>query len=284
MAARLARDLESRAVLVSVGEAAGVFERLDPSRFQDGRRRRRHLRALADAYCFPETSSVRIETGDPAGKLIDVAEREDAELVVLASRLGADEDPPPLGQVARTLMARAPCPVAVVPPAAIPPLEPGGVRAVVCGVAGHETDLDVIRLAADLATRLGASLHAVHATLSRAQLAAVGKAAEMPSADEVRERSEHRLAAALAGAGASAHASVFPLPAVDALQTVAERERAGLVVVGSRAHRQQNDTQEGSVAGRLASDGSTTLVALPPGARLEPGSRHYAAIASWSKP
>ena len=173
----------------------------------------------------------------------------------------------------------APCPVVVVPPAAILPLEQGGIRAVVCGVAGDEADRDVLRLAADLASRLDASLHAVHAAPSRAQLAAVGKGIELPPDDEVRRRSERELAGAVDEAGVVASKSVLPLPAADALQRVADRERAGLVVVGSRARRQLGSTQQGSVASQLAGTGSTALVALPPGARLEPGSRHYEAIA-----
>jgi nucleotide-binding universal stress UspA family protein len=68
---------------------------------------------------------------------------------------------------------------------------------------------------------------------------------------------------------------VLSLPAAEALDRVAEEQRAGLVVVGSRGRSKLGSVLHGSVPTRLAAEGSTVLVVLPPAARLEPGSGHY---------
>lgn len=274
VAARLARDLDSRALLINVSEGGGHLSRLRPARVRRALETRKRLRALAEENCFPEGTGIRREAGDPADKLVAVANREDAELVVVAAR-GVQGPGALLGGVSSTLMGMAPCPVVVVPSGTVAPLDAESMRSVVCGVAGEETDLPLLRLAGDLAARLGGRLHAVHASPSRAQRAGIGGAPPLPPDDDLRRSAERRLALALEGAGVAASKRVLPLPAAHALNHVAREERAGLIVVGSRGRGKLGSTLQGSVPTLLAGEGATAVVVLPPGARLEAGSGHY---------
>jgi nucleotide-binding universal stress UspA family protein len=262
VAARLARDLGSRAVLVHVEE--------DPHkrplglrwpRLGRAHRRRKVLRATAEECCFPSDTTLELRRGDPTAELMAVAERQDAELVVVSARGRSTAGPALLGGTAGALMRSCPCPVVVVPTKAIPPLDAEGMRSVVCGVEGRETDVRALRLAADLATRLGGELHAVHAT-------------ESPE-DEVNAEAERTLTFALVQTGVEARRHVLAQPMHEALERVARQERGGLMVVGP-----PDFGGPAPLAIRLAAEGSTALVALPAEAELETGSGHYELTAS----
>jgi nucleotide-binding universal stress UspA family protein len=279
IAARLARDLDSKAILVHVAEAGGFLRRLPPARMGRTRRTRRSLTAVADEHCFPDGTDTLVKTGDAAKTLTAVADREDAELIVVAAGGQSTVSATLLGSVSSTLMRQAPCPVVVVPSDTIAPLDAQGMRPVVCGVAGEETDAVLLQLADDLANRLGGELHAVHAYDAGAMQAAV-PAATGPSLDaDPHESAEQRLALAFEQAGVDAEGSVLPLPAPEALERVAEQHNAGLIVVGSKGSSKLGSILHGSVPTELAAEGRTVIVVLPLGARLEPGSGHYEVVA-----
>jgi nucleotide-binding universal stress UspA family protein len=221
---------------------------------------RKLLKAIAEECCFPEDTELYLKRGEPATELLAVADEEDAELVVVSSGGSGYASAALLGGVTSALMRRSPCPLVVIPPRAIPPLDAEGMRSVVCGVEGRESDVRALRLAADLAARLGADLHAVHAHERR---------------DELDDSAERRLAFVLEQAGVEATAHVEPLPAEVALESVARQERAGLTVVGPPAGGEPSSALDGYVGFRLAADGGTALVVLPTEAELDLGSGHY---------
>jgi nucleotide-binding universal stress UspA family protein len=262
VAARLARDLGSRALLVHVEQDAhkrplGVrWPRLGRAH-----RRRKVLRATAEECCFPSDTQLELRRGDPTAELMAVAERQDAELMVVSARGRSTAGPALLGGTAGALMRSCPCPVVVVPTKAIPPLDAEGRRSVVCGVEGRETDVRALTLAADLATRLGGELHAVHAAES--------------SDDELNAAAERTLTFALVQTGVEARRHVLPQPIHEALERVTRQERAGLMVVGPPEFG-----GPAPLAIRLAAEGGTALVALPAEAELETGSGHYELTAS----
>jgi nucleotide-binding universal stress UspA family protein len=148
IAARLARDLGSRAALVHVVRAGGFLSHL---RFGRARRTRASLRAVADEHAFPQGTRISVKLGDPANTLMVLDNREDAELIVVGAGGDSSASAYLLGNVSSTLMHRAPCPVVVVPSEAIAPLDAEGMRSVVCGIAGDETDAALLRLADDFA-------------------------------------------------------------------------------------------------------------------------------------
>jgi nucleotide-binding universal stress UspA family protein len=135
-------------------------------------------------------------------------------------------------------------------------------RSVVCGVAGDDGDVPLLRLGAELAHRLDCALHAVHAY----QPGALPAHAPGPrrTLSEMLDRAE-----------VEARGTVLPLRPPEALERVAKEERAGLVVVGSRGHSRPESVLHGSVPTRLAAEGTTAVMVLPQRTRLERGSGHY---------
>lgn len=275
IASRLARDLDSHAVLVQVQGAPGFLRRLPPASTARARRIRRNLRAVAEEHCFPDGTGTRVRTGHPASTLVEIAEREDAELMVVAAGGRGTVSAGLLGSVAATLMRDAPCPVVAVPDETIAPLDADGMRSVVCGVADDETGPAALRLADDLATRLGGQLYAVHA-YGEGTAAALGNP---PLETALPQAAEDRLAQVLATAGVEAQAIVAPLPPVQAIEQVAERHNAALIVVGFAGHGEVASIVLGPVPTQLAAKGRTAVVVLPRGTRLEPGTGHYELVA-----
>lgn len=135
---------------------------------------------------------------------------------------------------------------------------------VVCGVAGDGShiDLRVLNLAADLAARLRGDLHAVHGYKPGAS----APAAPGP---------QRRLNETLDRSGVDARATLVPLPAAEALESIAEKRHARLIVVGYERDRRRLNELRDCVTIRLAAEGKTPLVVLPPTARLEADSNHY---------
>jgi nucleotide-binding universal stress UspA family protein len=265
VASRLARDLHSSALLVHVVDDGNALRRrLRLPRFGRSRKMRRRLKAVAEEHCFPRHTGLRLETGDPVAALIEVAEEEDAELIVVTSRGLGRASAALLGGVASALIRQSPCPVVVVPTTAIEPADSASIKHVVCGLKadGSGRDLAVLKLAADLAARLGGELHAVHGYEPGAL------PAQAPGA-------QRRLNDLLHESGVETQTSVVPLGAAEALTRVAEEQRAGLIVVGSPGEGRRDSGLRGSVAIRLAAEGSTALVALPSEAELTTASGHY---------
>jgi nucleotide-binding universal stress UspA family protein len=279
IAARLARDLDSRALLLHVAGAGGLLQRAAPWRIVRARRMRRGLKAIVDEQSFPDGAHIQVKAGHTASILMAVAEREDAELIVVGAGGWSTVSPALLGSVTCALMREAPCPVVVVPSGTVAPFDAEGMRSVVCGIAGDETDSALLQLAGDLAIRLGAELHAVHAYDPSATHAADPGASIPPRDAGLHESAEQRLALALQEAGVEAQASALPGLAAEALERVAEQHRAGLIVVGARQASKLGSTLLGSVPTQLAAQGGTPVVVLPLGARLERGSGHYEAVA-----
>jgi nucleotide-binding universal stress UspA family protein len=259
--ARLARDLDARALLVHVDEDARTrpsgVRWPAPSRAW---RKRRLLRATAEECCFPRGTKLRLEKGDPTAALLTLAQDEDAELVVVSTGGRGTASPVLLGGTASALMRRCPCPVVVVPTTSVVPLDADSMRDVVCAVEGRPSDVSVIGLAADLARRLGAELHVVVSSESGARR---------------DESAESRSAIVLEGAGVEAHTHALALPIDDAVEQVASDERAVLAVVGPPESGEPGSVLNGLVAIRLAAAGSTALVVLPSKAELQLGSGHY---------
>jgi nucleotide-binding universal stress UspA family protein len=276
VAARLARDLGSRALLVHVTVGGrGLTLGLGAPRVTRARTMRKKLKAIAKECSFPSGTEVRLERGDSATELLAVTREVDAELVVASSGGTHYTSAALVGGVTSALMRSCPCPVVVVPPRAIPPLDQEGMRCVVCGVEGKDTDVQVVRLAADLASRLGGDLHVVCGYAPEAVREPGSVAPDAAHDEELREFAVKELARILAEVGVKAQTHVFPLPAADALEHVADQQRAGLAVVGPPERNGPGSAVGRSTAIRFAVDGSTGLVVLPTEAELELGSGHY---------
>jgi nucleotide-binding universal stress UspA family protein len=130
VAAKLSKRLGSRLVLAHVGEVAHVpFAAAYPLGGAAGSilveneieveedAGERLLEQAADAVGLVD-ADVRVEVGVPAERLADLADEEDAELIVVGSRGRGAFRAAFLGSVSSSLIGVARCPVLVVPPGA----------------------------------------------------------------------------------------------------------------------------------------------------------------------
>jgi nucleotide-binding universal stress UspA family protein len=276
VAARLATELEAPATLVRVVDPVPALALGFRSRTLRGARRiRRRLATLADAHAFPAGTRTHVATGDVPDALETLAREEDARLLVVGGQADGLLTALIPGGVAGRLIRSAPCPVAVVPRGAVRPPEAGHVPAVVCGVAGDDLDPKVLRLAHDLASRLGSRLHAVHA-IDPLQLGVSGLAVpSVPVELDLRDEAGRILRNAVEEAGVPAEEHIVDLPADVALRRVAGEEGAGLIVTAGRDRSRLGTLVHGSVPMRLAVESSTTVVVVPEAAEVEPGTGNY---------
>jgi nucleotide-binding universal stress UspA family protein len=272
-AATLARELEYNAVLVHVVQLHELSGRA--GELSEGQRHElRELRSLVERQGFAAHTRVYLTSGDPAEELVRAADQFDAELIVVGSRGLRKPGCALLGGVSSALMRTAPCPVVVVPQGLAAPLAPARMRTIVCGVEGSERDAPPLRLGADLARRLCATLHAVHAFDPRADAPGVAGVAP-PLAAQLLEAAQARLDRALAESGVQAHGRLIALSPAAGLMLAAEDLGAGLIVVASQGLGKLASVARGSVTIQLAAEAPVPVVVLPPSAELTAGSGHY---------
>jgi nucleotide-binding universal stress UspA family protein len=123
-------------------------------------RRGRSLLARA-ARELDQPADRRVVFGEPAERLIALADREAAELVVTPAR---DHGPmkTPLGSVYLALAGAGPCPVVVVPRDLETPSAADG--PVICGIDGSAGSLAAAGVAKELARRSDTQLRLIHVT------------------------------------------------------------------------------------------------------------------------
>jgi nucleotide-binding universal stress UspA family protein len=272
--ASLARNLDLAAVLVHCREGNSRSPLSGPRGLRHARRTRKRVEATAGESLFPAGIEFRVRTGDAAKELLLVAEQKDAELVVVASGRRGHGSAVLLGGVASALMRRSPCPVVIVPRDGPPPSDADLTRSVVCPIESRPVDLQVLRLAGDLASRLGSALHVVHGYQHNGAAPAGATAVPGRGIEKLHDAAERKLALALAAAEVAARPHVLALPTADALLRVAERQ-AGMIVVGAPAPREADALIGGHVAVPIVADARSPVVVLPPRADLAPGSGHY---------
>ena len=221
-----------------------------------------------------ESLLLHVAEGEAADELVRVAEELDAELIVVGSRGLLEIEQLVHRSVSSKLMHAAPCPVVAVPPGSAVPFAPAGIHAIICGVGGSGQDGRLLCLGADLGRRLHATLHAVHAF--DPQLVTPGLAGLAPPLlPDLGEAAQATLARSLAESGVHAKRRVMSLPPAAALQSVAEHEGAGLIVVASQGRGKLGSVLHGSVTIQLAAHAAVPVVVLPPGAEVAAGSGHY---------
>jgi universal stress protein F len=137
------------------------------------------------ATIAPENTRVgaAVRHGDPGSQVVQYARSGPADLIVMAAA-GSERPVRPIGSVTATVVARASCPVLIVPAGhAVAPASPGVFRRVVCAVDLAPSSVSVLRQALSL----------VWETHGRLIVVCVMTEPE-PSASEIREH----IAAAIA--------------------------------------------------------------------------------------
>lgn len=218
-------------------------------------------------------TDLRVVEGPPAEALIETAEREGAELLVIGSRGRGALRSAVLGSVSRELASRAPCPVVIVPSGerwADTEVRVDDVNAsVVCGVDGSDQALAAAALAGRLASRLGCRLVFVHARQNLRALAAYpGASKKTPPLtgqdDAVQKLAEKIIEDAEHAAGVSAVGVVEAGPPTEVLESVADREHARLIVIAARGVGGLRAALLGSVAADLPAAAARPVVVLSP--------------------
>ena len=227
------------------------------------------------------SSDVRLIEGPSARAIIETAEHDGAELIVVGSRGRGSLRSAMLGSVSRGLALDASCPVVIVPSGehwADAVNGDGDAQAsVVCGVDGSDQALAAAALAGRLATRLGARLVLVHARQNlRAVRTYPGASMKTPPVtgqeDAVRELAARVIENAEQAAGVSAVAVVEPGPPTEVLEAVAERENARLIVIAARGIGAVRAALLGSVAAELPAEAARPVVVLSVAAAAAVGS------------
>lgn len=214
------------------------------------------------------SSDVRVLEGPPADAIIEAADREGAELIVVGARGHGHLRSAVLGSVSRELASRARCPVVVVPPGAQRTEAASDAEAsVVCGVDGSDQALAAAALAGRLASRLGVRLVVVHARQNLRALAAYpGASMATPPAtgqeDSVQRAAVEAIRGAESVAGVSASGVVEPGPPTEVLESVADREAARLIVIAARGVGALRAALLGSVAAELPAAANRPVVVL----------------------
>ena len=210
----------------------------------------------------------RIEAGRPAERVVAAAEDEDAALVVVGTHGDGVGRATLLGSVSLSTVRDARCPVVVVPPrAAVAEDTPLAGEGVLCGI-GSADDKRCALLAARLAGDLGLPLTLAHVLPAEYG----GTGAPLPpgtsSGRERREAEGRAVLRAVTEAVPGGHdlrmCTGEPAEELDAL---AVRERAAMVVVGTRGYGPLRSALLGSVSRELACHGSRPLMVCPARAR-----------------
>lgn len=214
---------------------------------------------------------VRLVEGSPAKAIMETADGEGAELLVVGSRGQGHLRSAVLGSVSRELAAKAPCPVVIVPSGGIPAAADSAAlrddASVMCGVDGSDQALAAAAFAGRLASRLGWRLVVVHARQNlRAVASYPGARSTTPPVtgqeDAVRKVSAEVIERAEEAAGVSAVGVVEPGSPAEVLESVADREAARLTVIAARGVGGLRAALLGSIAAELAATSARPVVVL----------------------
>jgi nucleotide-binding universal stress UspA family protein len=245
-------------------QAARERERLNATQRIEG--------ILGEAGSDVRRESLLIEIGDPAGRLIAVAEEHGAAMVVVGSRGRGAVKRALLGSVAADLLAGSPRPVLAVPPGAVGrTVARWSTRprtaSVLCGTDGSAGSHAAAEAASRLASQMGTRL--VLAYAYRPDTSSRGHARVLMSYPGLLWN-ERRAGMQLLEA-AERKLTRLPVPELRlalgdparTLRRVARHERAELIVVGTRGRGAARSALFGSVSGALAAAGPVPVLVVP---------------------
>jgi nucleotide-binding universal stress UspA family protein len=230
----------------------------------------RLLEERAGELGLQDLPELRVESRDPTSALLDAAERAAAEMIVLGTRGLGPLAAALFGSVSAQLIARAPCPVVIVPAGA------GlGLNTMLCAVDHTAEAPAVLRAAAELAERTGMRLVLGHAMTHRLPSGPSAIPGVQDEAGTARSRAEAFLAelAWREGHGNDLVRRVWAseTAVADALAELADEEQAGLIVIGARRRGLIRSALSGSVCLELPLIAGRPVVVVPPAVAMSAG-------------
>jgi nucleotide-binding universal stress UspA family protein len=265
-AAALAQRLEAELICVHIATDGPTFPYGDAASRERNRRHafREGLELLAEVTASLELDgdpAYRVRFGRPAKRLSTMAVTEGAQMLVVGSRGRGPLTAALLGSVSRELISLAPCPVLVVPAGATAPSRHRrrGYKvapSVVCGVDGSPEAGHAARTASQLARRMGDRLVLAHAVQPLLGLGHDGFRRDPASPPQVAQwRVGFKYLDAAATSTTERPKPEFSMEAGEPtheLVSIASRQAAELLVLGSRGQSGLRAGLLGSVAGTLA--------------------------------
>jgi nucleotide-binding universal stress UspA family protein len=276
VAARLSRRLDATLVLAHAVEEHTMF----PYGGEAERNRSRHrahtettrlLRRLQRQFSSVDIDG-RVLFGPPADELAELAAEEQADLLVVGSRGRRAVKAALFGSVSSALMRAADRPVLIVRSGTDGAVEAIRDRSpIVCGVDDSPQSRSAARVAAALARRLRTELVLVHAYSPARSAATIPAAGIAPPVDhEALEERQRRAGAALlrhvsadATDGAAVRTRLEADAPASAVESCAETEQAGLIVVGTHGRGPLASAFLGSTSAALAAAASVPVVLVP---------------------
>jgi nucleotide-binding universal stress UspA family protein len=205
--------------------------------------------------------------GDTAAELVEAARQVESDLLLLGSRGRGLVSSAVLGSVSTAVAASADCPVVIVTP---------GARlsgdCVIAAVDGSEGSAEAVRVAGSISRRLGVPFLLAHAWVS---LPIPGSAIVPGGRRELVELDRDEAVALLAevaaehGIDAGATRLVSGANQADAIESIATRENARMIVAASRGRAAVKSALLGSFSAALAAKSSCPVIVVPPGARID---------------
>ena len=199
----------------------------------------------------------------PARSLLELAEAEHADLIVVGSRRLGPLRRISTGSVSDPILHGAPCAVAVPPRGYKSPRH--GLRRIVAGWVPTEEGDAALRLAHALAARSGGELTVVTTVTVKSELTTLGP---IPMLDaglvlEMRDGAKRDAEAALAKLGDSVRATVDAQEGNAADQLVEPSKKADVVVLGSRGYGPVRRVLLGGVSSAVVRDAHCPVLVLP---------------------
>ena len=202
----------------------------------------------------------------PAHGLHDLAEAEDAALIVVGSTHTGRAGRVLPGSTAERLLHGSPCPIAVTPKGYTqrPGDEPGIVG---CGYDGSQSAQRALEAAHHIAAATGARLRVIRAfqplTYDGVPPGSVAMSGRSSYNDSLQERASEELEAAVAKLEGEPRAEAF-FAVGNAAKILAEAsEQLDLLLVGSRGYGPLHSVVVGGVAGRVVREAACPVIVLP---------------------
>lgn len=232
--------------------------------------RRFAAEAWTDGIDPASNTNFMVGVGQPADVILDTAARVDADLIVMGTQGLGGVRKWLVGSTTERVLRRTQTPVFAVPPAGNDSVRPGDAASgtigpVLAATDFSDTSIRALRWAADLAGRIGSALLLVHVI----EPIAVAPHLEtfLEDADQARVAGARARMDDLArqfSAAVRCESLVERGRPADAIASIADQRRAGLIVMGLAGSQGLLGARPGSVAYRVLSLSNAPVLVVPP--------------------
>lgn len=269
LAARLARGSDAELVLVCAYPYDAVPGRGAHTGYREFLREDALAALDRAADTLPEAAELQrraVPDISPARAIQEIATRERASLIVIASSHRGGVGRVLAGTTAERLLHGAPCAVAVAP-AGYAKAADGAIGTIAVGFDGSSESEAALAAAVTLARSLGARLQVIEVldVMWMGTPALMQGPGYVTQPDDLEERARRHVADKVAGLPGDVAAQPQVLTGEPEPLLAEQSENADLFVVGSRGYGPRRAVLLGSVSGRLVRDAACPVLVVPRG-------------------